>query len=36
MTKVALLVELKAKLGKERELATFLTAQSIFKLSANV
>jgi hypothetical protein len=27
MTKVALLVELKAKLGKERELATFLTAQ---------
>jgi quinol monooxygenase YgiN len=27
MTKVALLVELKAKLGKERELANFLTAQ---------
>jgi quinol monooxygenase YgiN len=27
MTKVALLVELKAKLGKEQELATFLTAQ---------
>jgi quinol monooxygenase YgiN len=27
MTKVALLVALKAKLGKEQELATFLTAQ---------
>jgi quinol monooxygenase YgiN len=27
MTKVALLVELKAKLGKERELEAFLTAQ---------
>ncbi len=27
MTKVALLVELKAKLGQERELANFLTAQ---------
>jgi hypothetical protein len=29
MTKVALLVELKAKFGKEQELATFLTAQRL-------